>query len=348
MMGYSVLFQFLISLEEFGDALGQCPCEFEELREVISYLTRIEIELLASTRSDESLSDRWAVDWQDMLGQITVSLLRHLMIQCPHCHRRVAIQVQKFQQIGKFQLDHDTVLYEKEFALSEFANHYVNGKVIRAIFNEAPKISGLPCTFHHEYGDALVEYDERLHRKPDLRYALMTDQAHKTLREIFRIKEFALMIVDLARKGAWKTTRVPEVSFEYLAVYLWDVFGISIPDVLVLTKEDYSSVLPITRVRYMTDMVANVANKLSGGCLQLEGCDECFLNLQAVAGSGIEFNHRKPGKKDENLTALRWNIWKWIAEAIRGDCDPNCTGCHGLITAFQRNIIERPDGYTGR
>ncbi|EJK61248.1 hypothetical protein THAOC_18301 [Thalassiosira oceanica] len=45
---------------------------------------------------------------------------------------------------------------------------------------------------------------------------------------------------------------------------------------------------------------------------------------RTIEHTGIEYNHKKPSRKDEALSALRWDIWKWIEEAKKGDCDPNC------------------------
>ena len=35
------------------------------------------------------------------------------------------------------------------------------------------------------------------------------------------------------------------------------------------------------------------------------------------------------------------DIWKWIEEAERGDCDLNYAGCHGLIAAFQKQNLDK-------
>ena len=336
MLGNGVLFQFLISLERHGCSVNRCPCTFEDLSVVIYDHTRVDIELLVDvTTIFDSLSARWDDDWKNVIGQITVNLPRHLMMQCPHCSQRVAKLVLESCQSGQFPLDHNTKLFKKLFKLSDFIHHKRDGMCVLVIINEQLKIRQGVCTKHHESGDALVEYHERMERELVLRYDRMTDWGHMTLPEILKIKEIAQLIVNWDRKGAWCLSGVPKVPFEYFAVYLWKVFGICISDVFVLTKKDYQTVERNTRAGNVTDMITNVAIKLTGRCLQLGGCNECFLNLKAIEKTGIENNHKDPGKKKDCLCKLKWNIWKWFEEAERGDCDPICSGCHQLITAYQ-------------
>ena len=360
-MGFIVLYQFLISLEEIGlsSSTSAPPCSFVELELVIFYFTRLPLALLASTArinyGNTTLENRWQNEWHRMLGDITVSLARRLMLQCPRCFRRVGIFAKEFAQGCMFHLDHNTTRYIKAFGLSQFSSAMKKHEgYVKKIILECFKLRGNMCTFCHEFGIGTRAYESRLKMKRVLIYGRMTvhafpDKKHLTVREVFSIKEFANLIVDWWKAGAWKQSATPQVSFEYLAVSLWTQLGICIHDVSKLTKENYRTTDRMSRNRYITDIISCVAIKLSGSCLG--DCPECLLNIVPVCISGIPYNHKDPKNKKNKLSVLKHDIWGWIKEALGGHCDPNCDACHGIITAWQKAggvRLERPAFYDGR
>lgn len=352
-----ILFQFLISLEDIMLSSTGRPCSFEDLTRVVFYFTRLPMELLASAGTEyANLSDRWNTgNRREMIGDITVALVRRLMLQCPSCFRRIAIIAKVYHQNCAFHLDHDTERFIKCGSVSHFKKKSRIGYV-KWIIIECFKIRGNPCSFCHEFGKATTSYLCRLNKSMVLQYGLSAwiqdayeNKTHLTVSDVLRFRELNELIVDWYNKGAWRSTKIPLVSFGELFVSLWKKLNICLHDVCVLTEKDYAECNRTTRVEHVTTIIANVITKLSGKCIRLDGCNECFLNVVPVCTSGIEFNHMDPKSKDvrRELSQLRHSIWQWIHEARRGKCDPNCAACHGLITAFQRDIIERPAGYLG-
>lgn len=331
------------------------PCSFVDLELVILYFTGLPLALLSGTATNNhgntTLDNHWEKEWHQMLGVITGQLARRLMLQCARCFRRVSVFAKVFSQACMFHLDHDTTRYVKKFSLAAFRSKLPKPKgYVKQIILECFKLRGVMCTFCHELGKGKSAYDSRRKRERVLIYGPMSKYAfpnktHLTLKEVFQIKQFAKLITDWWIAGAWSKSSIPRVSFEYLTVSLWTQLGICILDVSLLTKEEYSTEVSSNRVNNMTYIIANVAIKLSGGCL--EGCPECLLNIVPACRTGIPFNHKLPKNKVEGLCELKYNIWAWIEEAVNGDCDPNCDACHALIPEWQRFGGEKPAFYDG-
>ena len=142
------MFQFIVSLEAIMMTTAGSPCSFCDLQQVIYFFTKLPIALLASNQKFESQSDRWQNgNKRKMLGDITVDIVRRLMLQCPYCFRRVAIIAKDYHQSCAFHLDHDTERFEKVLALSDFFRNKSSIGYVKWILFESFKLRGNPCEY---------------------------------------------------------------------------------------------------------------------------------------------------------------------------------------------------------
>lgn len=180
-----------MSLELYGLKERKVPCSLEQLESVISYFTSLNICQLAAPRKggrrkkrDKSLAERWKTDWQTMLFIVSVSLLKRLSLQCPHCHRLFSICCDTYYQLKAIHSDHWLEHFIKSFGLSK-ANTQPGRKngLLTKIFGEALKCISTDC-FCHEFGNPNPRYHLHRSQKLILQYQLMTENAYPGLRHL--------------------------------------------------------------------------------------------------------------------------------------------------------------------
>ena len=93
----------------------------------------------------------------------------------------------------------------------------------------------------------------------------------------------------------------------------------------------------------MTDMVSNLCTMLTGECYGYEICGETGLNVPPKCTSGFPWNHKERAEKEKALSHLKYDIEKWVKEAIDGNCDGGCAFCHEKVTAYQDCLIEESE-----
>ena len=221
----------------------------------------------------------------------------------------------------------------------------------RAAIMEALK-GRVACAHCHYRGreDNIGDYYDRLQVPNTLRYSRnIYGDKHRTVMEVFNIKEVASLQLDLEERKAFGLARAGNgtITYETVKVVLWFHLRIHLPD---LKKGDETACIEeggrnaLLCTRMFRELIKMLGIKCPGND------EECFLNLTEPMRSGVELNHMKPSEKLMQPAHLFMYAYltRLVEEAKMGELDPISTECHGEVTAYQRRMAVKPTWYKGK
>ena len=212
------------------------------------------------------------------------------------------------------------------------------------------RVACVHCHYHgHE--DNIGNYYDRLQVPNELRYSRdIYGDKHRTVMQVFDIKEVASLKLDLEERKAFANPRSGNgtITYQTVQVVLWNHLRIYLPD---LKKGDETACIEKggRNSHLCVRMFREILKMLGVNCPGDAG--ECFLNLREPMRSGVELNHKKPSAKlmaPAELFNKYSNLTRVVNESEKGDLDPISAGCHGEVTAYQNDKAKKPSWYDGK
>jgi len=298
-------------------------------------------------------------DFRCKLWNFTMDILIFLQAQCKTCGKSTSVCKTR-KDLRNYQYDHlhdfektcdlSTVYRDTSSTGNPFTSK--DHDLVKRGLLESRK-GAISCVGCHEAGSPTGNHDQQLRRNPKMvmgpRVLHLFEQNHLTFQELIRLEELQLFIKQCYEWGLWSTSRIPVSAYLLVKVDVlsYELLGLLATDHIKVTSEEWANSARITRVKYSTDIISNLAKRLTGKC---PGCNKCWYNVNATRLREDEWNHRIPraGTDEKTMSDLRGKISQWLSGAIEGDLEDCCNMCHKEVTAFQFREGPKPVWYTGK
>ena len=249
----------------------------------------------------------------------------------------------------QFHLDHLTDAFPKWQTVSDIVCHY-NTNTVKDVIMEGMKCRTVcnGCHRHGSQGSSDFEYEQSINQKSTLKYARnVYGDKHRSISEVFELKEMQSFILDLKTRGALKKLSQP-ISLKTLEVSVWMHFRLLLSDLLTLPSAEKQK--STNHMRNFVQKIIRELIKVLGVKCPNPDCEECFLNLRCNTRSIIHLNHKNPSNKllkPTYMLSKNLNIDIVIKESRDGELDGTCSKCHGMVNRYQTGKAQKPSWYEG-